>query len=270
MPKHILHYLYLLLWPLIVNLLYVNHAHSESYEISPGLYHFNYSEYSTSDKLLDKETGFLPGIKLAIDYAHNKHRLNLNFALYDATIDYDGQTQSGQPHTTNTKTRIIKWGMDFFPNQADYIPGQFFLGINNWQWDRDILTRDNILGLHEVYYWAELHLGIRFESEKINEKIFWTELSVLYISNPKMAIYLSNSKESLYMDDEPGFRVRVGTKKHITANLDLGVSVHTEYWAFGRSDTIFVSDFFGSPAGLTEPRSESLHSGIEINLYYNF
>jgi hypothetical protein len=51
--------------------------------------------------------------------------------------------------------------------------------------------------------------------------------------------------------------------------MTTAISVFTEYWEFGRSNTVFTTDFFGSSGFLTEPDSQSFHTGIEFSFIFN-
>lgn len=245
-------------------------VYADSFELTPALYYFHYEEFDTNDRLLDKETGVIPGLQLGLDRSIQRGIFQSRAAFFSGEVDYDGQTQAGFPHETDTSTRLIKLGLKWISGDMTAIPARFFLGFQYWDWDRDIQTRNGVLGLHEVYTWSELALGLKFESEQNRYAHYWLDISALYILNPKVAVFLPSSKLSLALGREPGFRVRAGKTWNNDDGMTNSFSLFAEYWEFGRSDPVFTDDFFGRAGFLVEPRSESFHSGIEYSLTFRF
>lgn len=241
---------------------------ADTFELTPNLYHFNYEEFNTVDSSLDKEVGFLPGIKF-------KYSKEINDVLYSpyltynsGTVDYIGHTQTGVPHNTETIEEILTIGLDVEIELNSKLSTGLIFGFRSWLWDRDILTINNVRGLHELYSWNELSVGMSFNTEKINNTFFTTKVSILRLFSPQMKIYLENSSETLDLGESNGFRFMFG-KTWLRKNKSMTLSFLAEYWEFGRSNTVFTNDFFGSSVFVTEPRSESFHTGIELNYRFN-
>jgi len=231
--------------------------------ISPTAYYFNYEEFSTTGISLDKETGFVPGIKLVLDYQIQSLLISPYISVYDGKVTYSGSTQSGQPHKTQTLQNILYYGINMSLPYERNNQYKITLGIRNAYWDRDILTRNNIRGLHELYSWFEASAGLSFNSKIIDNSQYTAGVSILYILQPEMKIYLENSTETLKLGVSPGLRFSVG-KTWKQSGYKLGINLFSEYWQFGRSNTIFTNDFFGSSVFITEPESNSFHTGIEL------
>jgi hypothetical protein len=242
------------------------YAGNNFWGITPLLYSFNYQEFNQTNQLLDKETGLLPGLQLAYSHERNNDMIRVQVMLAEGEVDYDGQTQGGTPHTTDTKTQLFRIATHLYSDQFDLLGARFFFGLQHWRWDRDILTRNNVLGLHEIYTWNEMEIGLRYESTTDMLSSNWLEVSGFYTFNPNMDIVLPSGKYELDLGKEPGLRLRAGRTWTGKNHLDLSLSLFLEYWQFGRSNTIYVNDFYGSPALLVEPRSESLHTGIAFNI----
>ena len=85
-------------------------TYATSLEISPGIYYFNYEEFSRSGTSLDSEKGYLPGLKINLSQLHNGNKYSTYASVYDGTADYIGGTQSGQPHKTQTEQRLTQFG----------------------------------------------------------------------------------------------------------------------------------------------------------------
>jgi len=245
-------------------------AYSDELSVSPQLYVFDYREFDQDDRLLDKEHGYLPGVSLQLGTSHDDTRLDGQLAVYSGQVEYDGHTQSGIPHQTDTDTQLLRMGIRLTPQTVNWLPGRLFFGWRYWHWDRDIQTANNVQGLHEIYSWQELELGMYFNSAAHKQSWYWLEAAGFYILNPRMKIRLSSSTPTLRLGSRPGVRLRAGKSWRYSETMDLSFSLFTEYWEFGRSNTIFTNDFFGSSAYLTEPASKSFHSGLELSFISRF
>jgi len=248
----------------------INDTNASSFEISPVIYYFDYEEFNTFDVTLDKEEGYLPGIKFKFSQPVNSNRLIIYTSLYDGTVDYTGGTQSGLKHTTRTNEQFFQLGFELVTKKIKPIPGQFIFGIRHFHWDRDILDNNNILGLHEIYTWNELSIGLTFTTDILNDSYYWASITALHTFNANIEVFLENTSENLKIDNNPGFRIHAGKSWLQNKHVSYSVSIITEYWEFGRSNSIFTDDFFGSSVFLTEPRSESLHTGLEFSYAYHF
>lgn len=245
-------------------------AYADVFAVTPALRYFQYQEFDQDNRLLSEEKGVLPGLKLGFDHPVGNGIVESHIAFFESEIDYNGQTQSGEPHETDTGTRLTSLGLKWLSVNQARISGRLFLGYRYWNWDRDIQANNGVLGLHEVYTWHEFELGLRFESEKNQHHSYWLDLSAMYVINPNVEISLPSSKVNLSLGNEPGFRIRAGKEWTRNERQKLSFTLFAEYWEFGRSDTVFTDDFFGQSAFLVEPRSESFHTGLELSFKFFF
>lgn len=72
---------------------------------------FSYTEYATDGDILNRETGYLPGIGLDLSRTSGNTTIGLHGHAYSDRVDYDGQTQAGDPHTTQTNTGFYEIGL---------------------------------------------------------------------------------------------------------------------------------------------------------------
>ena len=255
---------YLLLLCFILSLPYRDDANA--FEFTPSLYYFQFQEFDPDNRLLVEEKGVLPGLKIGFDHAVGNGSIGTQLSFFSGEIDYNGQTQFGAPHDTDTRERLINLGLRWSSGQLTAIPGRLFLGFRYWDWDRDIQTNNGVLGLHEVYTWNELELGLTFESGPNRNSAYWLELSALYVFDPHMELILPSSRVDFELGQEPGLRVRAGKRWERNERLYTSFNLFAEYWEFGRSKPVFTDDFFGQSTFLVEPRSESFHSGLELTI----
>ncbi|MBD3618825.1 MAG: hypothetical protein HUJ28_05085 [Chromatiales bacterium] len=103
----------------------------------PFIHYFDYTECDDNNVFLDGETGPLPGFGVSASGNSGPHGLRGKFELAGGTVDYDGQTQTGIPHTTDTDTLLYRLGLDYeyaaVPERVTLIFGGDYVA-----WDRDI------------------------------------------------------------------------------------------------------------------------------------
>ncbi|WP_236860698.1 outer membrane beta-barrel protein [Candidatus Reidiella endopervernicosa] len=128
--------------------------HSLEWSIGLSLLNFGYEEFDTDGRSLNREDGWLPGISASIIERDGAWFGEARASLYGGSVDYDGETQSGAPFTTETKTwlfdsnyRLGHWFGDA-PRIAPYI------GVGYHRWDRDIQGKGAVVGLSELYQWG--------------------------------------------------------------------------------------------------------------------
>jgi len=246
-----------------------NTADANTFEVTPTLYFFNYQEFDQNNALLNTEEGFIPGVKLSYASVTKKDSLKFNASFYGGSVDYDGRTQFGMPHKTETDEQLARIGISYSQHEETYYPGLLFVGLHYWYWDRDILTRNGVQGLHEQYSWYETEVGLKFNSKQTGLSRYWLEVSAMYNFKPEMTLFLPSSEVDFSLGSKLGYRLRAGKIWTRKGGMSTAISVFTEYWEFGRSNTVFTTDFFGSSGFLTEPDSQSFHSGIEFSFIFN-
>ena len=245
-------------------------AYADAFTLTSTLRNFQYQEFNRDNRLLNEEKGILPGLELGFDRPVGSGVIQWHVAIFEGEVDYNGQTQSGESHETDTSTQLTSLGLKWLSIDKAGLPGRLFMGYQYWNWDREIQPNNGVEGLHEVYTWHELELGLRFESKKYQNHYYWLDLSAMYIFNPNMEISLPSSKVNLGLGNEPGVRIRAGKEWNWNHNLEVSFNLFAEYWEFGRSNTVFTDDFFGQSAFLVEPRSESFHTGLEVSFKFLF
>ena len=235
----------------------------------PFVHYFDYTEYDDNGDFLDGETGWLPGFGVSYADTRDAHGLRARFELAGGTVDYDGQTQTGIPHETDTDTTLYRFGLDYeYTLPAERI--RLIAGADYVAWDRDIQPNYNPLvggvvgGLFEEYRWWELHAGVDAVLYDRNRHNWSARLEALYIADPQMTVVdLGNAK--LYLGEEPGYRV---TGRYLYQRPDdwsVGVEAYWEEWEFGRSDNVVAGPFV-----IFEPRSETQHRGIRLIVEQRF
>jgi hypothetical protein len=246
-------------------------AYANTFEITPGLSYFNYQEIDENNALLNnRDEGVLAGVRLSYGDVTEKDSLKFNASFYSGTVDYAGTTPLGAPHETETNEQLIKLGISYIQHEETYYPGLFFVGLHYWYWDRDRLPGNGEPGLHKQYTWYETEIGLKFKSQEAQESDYWLELSVMYNFKPEMKLFLPSSEVGVFLGSRPGYRIRAGKTWTSKQSMTTTIGLFAEYWEFGKSNSIVITDFFGSTRTFNEGDSEFFHSGIEFSFIFNF
>lgn len=265
--------LYLLFFSasLFAQQLFAQQAPQSTLSVSPVFHYFNYTEYDDNNVELDRETGLIPGLELSflVEDRRIRHSFEIVMSMINGRVDYDGQTQAGVPFITKTDETLYQLGFRYgWRTESPFIPEKLYIAVNHHRWDRDIIGKGNVQGLSEVYEWGELSLGLIQPFYQNNQTSLLIDASVLYIFGPEIEVDLSDfgfGKPVLELGARYGGRIQLLYKEKKADDIELSVSMYLEGWRFGRSNSTTIFSPTGS-AVITEPKSETLHSGIRFTI----
>lgn len=245
---------------LILFFFFSQYAFSNELSISPYLFNFNYAEFDTQGVNLNSENGELIGLAINYQNLYKNYQFDLYGRYAQGNVDYDGQTQIGVPHQTTTKAKLSNAGIKYTYDD------NYFFGISNWFWVRDIQPRLAVDGLYEEYNWWEFELGkrIHFSSEtKIDLSLLNTFAGEIYIDLSDYGF----GEPVLDLGEAWGWRFAINHPYQLSKEQKLLFKLAFENWGFERSNTEFVSN--GSNIiGVTEPASESRHISFQLIFEY--
>ena len=240
-----------------------------NFSVSGAILYFDYQEFSDTGTSLNHETGFIPGINLN----YSKKNNNLGFIVYSGTIDYDGQTQSGSPHQTDTdETLYIFTYRQLFPFNDGLDKNNYYAEINYQFWERDIQPINNVNGLYEEYSWWSIEAGIQTRIYQNENRAIKLELGMLHTFNGFISIDLRNTgygEPELSLENKPGIRTKLSFHNKLSEQQTIYFSCEYKHWKFGRSDSQTLSNGF-SNITVTEPSSQSNHTSISLGLISHF
>lgn len=241
------------------------------------LMHFHYRETDLSGEELNREEGVLPGIGLQLQMKKGPWFTQLGGSMHRGHVDYDGQTQTGNPVTTRTRTELYSIALQAGRrlgggDRSHWSP---FVRLSGQWWDRDIQSTANVQGLFETYQWNEAGAGLQYRWNKaggnawghrLSGEIFRTfDIEVLARLS---ALQGSNFDDvTLHPENAMGTRLRYSASKVLDDGTVLFIEPWVALWEFDRSGTIAATSN-GSPTGtrVTEPQSESRRIGVRIRL----
>lgn len=243
----------------------------EQFTLSPSLIHFDYAEFSTTDKLLNRELGWLPGIETRLRYPIGSRLLiDAHTSYYRSSVDYVGQTQSGVPHNTDTRTSLFRLGAR--AELAIYQDINLFFSAQSHRWKRGIKDSNNISGIDETYQWLEYSIGFSSSIITSDKNTLILEAGLLATRQVSMDVDLSRvglGAAELDLGNGTGTRLSLLWRPHFKDNFRYGIDVFFESWEFGRSNTK-RTEGGASSVFVTEPRSETQNIGLKLNLEYGF
>lgn len=108
---------------------------------------------------LVKEQGWIPGVSYGLYWPIDQWRVDLQVQQSYGVIPYDGQTQAGVPHQTDT-THFISQARLAIGLKVDHRL-EPYLGLSLQEMVRNVANRNNIYGATETYDQALLRLGVR-------------------------------------------------------------------------------------------------------------
>lgn len=239
--------------------------------IAAELMQFDYEETDSAGNTLNQETGYIPGLTLAASHPYHSIFNTLEFSIYDGEVDYDGRTQTGQPHQTTTEQNILRvlYRLSWSP-QA--MKGALYGKVYWQQWDRDIQPNNNVLGLFERYRWWTLEAGVQVPFIKDQRRNLLFEIGALATTNGTIKIDLSElgfGEPTLDLGNDYGFAAKLKYELLYTRNSSFQFGLQFRRWEFGRSNSKTVSDG-NTEIVITEPDSTSMHTMLSAGYRYHF
>lgn len=133
-----------------------------------------FQEFSTQGRVLDTESGWINGSGIRYQVSHNnQHHFSLSILQSNGTLDYDGHTQGGTPHNTQTKESYTALIGDYFSTLSLWSNYQLGLSLAEENWDRKIQPNNGVLGLFEYYQWHSIGIlqNYQYRDFKISLKL---------------------------------------------------------------------------------------------------
>ncbi len=237
---------------------------------------FDYREFDTNGSLLDKETGPLPGFVANGELTGPRWFLGAEAEMAPGIVAYDGQTQTGTPTRTDTRTflfdaRLIG-GYRFGP--ATQHRHRLYAGAGYHYWYRDILpgtASDGtpVAGLLETYQWAYLLFGTRLtlwqspaHALQLDARYRWMLAGTMGVDFKGYGGY-DNTTVALATED--GWRLGLTWTWSLQPDRTLSVEPYFSAWNLGRSDLAALTRTGAATGNLIlEPRSKTRNVGVRV------
>ncbi|MDH3947751.1 MAG: hypothetical protein OEU74_02210 [Gammaproteobacteria bacterium] len=242
--------------------------------------YFDYREFNGNDVLLDKETGPIPGLHLSAALQWDNWYSELVYEYHMGTVDYEGQTQAGDPLSTETEEDIVDLSLvvgRHFGASSRY-RSAVYAGLGYHYWERNILPTGTVAGLLETYKWSYALLGAKFSFLKSAKNGLLLDLRVRRMLDATMEVdflgFMNWDNTELNLGEDWSYRVGLPYILSLSQNASLTIEPYISTWFIKRSDTREITSG-GLPLtpvrlAIYEPRSETTNLGITFKYMYQF
>lgn len=229
---------------------------------------FHYTEYAEDGRVLDRESGILPGVGYGLGYRAPGVEVGLDVARYAALLDYEGQTQSDVPHSTQSDAVMWDVGVTL---RLQIIPDrhQVTVGMSDSSWERDILPAAGVLGLYEFYRWRTTRLGYAFRYQHGAHQV-QAGIEHLRQFNSAMEINFAGiDATSIRLKNGTGWRSGLHYAFNAGRQWSFTAQYQLQAWSAPRSDTVLIDSAYGQ-LQIYEPRSETVTRDLSLGFSYRF
>lgn len=235
--------------------------HTSALALSPKLSYIEYQEKSQNEASLNVEAGWISGLAGRHGWSTSAIDVDVFTELLFGRVDYEGQTQSGLPHQTNSIHTHGKLGFKVSSDYLDYpllasSSLQPFFEMSYQYWLRDIQASNGIASLTETYSWQTIAVGIL-----ANMGTHDVIMNVGKNIQANVRVHETSCFESFTVHPNNGDYISIQYQYRFTENLKLGASYSRSH--LGRSPDTEVNTCLGrlefhEPASLTQRISASL------------
>lgn len=249
-----------------------SHAEGVDFVLGAEIGSFDYKERDNNGKVLNKESGNMPGIFLGAETASKEGLWGQAAAsFHKATVDYEGMTQAGSPLATDTDESFYSGRLRlFYALQGSHLHYSPFIGLGYTVWDRSIQATERTLPLNEQYRWLEPEAGLQVRPLAQKWNFLFARLSVYRIHSGQVIVDLDQlgfGEPELSLGRETGQKLTVGAGWEGWQQFRLRASLFLDYYGFGESDSVTIQS--GSRiVRVTEPASKTYRRGIKLMLLF--
>ncbi|MCW8826727.1 MAG: hypothetical protein OQK78_09925 [Gammaproteobacteria bacterium] len=218
--------------------------------------------------MLDRETGILPGVGLNYSHSIPGAEFNLYSNMFSGLVNYDGHTQAGTPHTTQTDTLIADVGLVVklpLTSQHQTITAGYGSGF----WSRNILPNAGVGGLYELYRWSTSSLGYEYQ-QRLDTHHLILSIDRLWHSNSSMKIDFDGINPSIVpLKNSTGWQGSVHYAFDIDQQWQFISKFKWQKWSSKKSDSVVINSIYGL-INVHEPRSMTNTNTLSLSLKYSF
>ncbi|MDH5231828.1 MAG: hypothetical protein OEZ58_10685 [Gammaproteobacteria bacterium] len=239
---------------------------------------FEFKEFDEAGHTLVRENGALYGVNLEADFNWRGVYFHARGYGVQGMVDYKGhQIHTKRSHETTTKQTILNLGMRLGKIYRSWRSEDFaviYAGFGVHQWVRDIQSRGGVIGLYEFYAWPFAEIGATGFVYKKSRHHLKIDLNLSRSIRPTMRVDFKGkyASKQLKLGEHYGARVSLPFSYRWTKHSYLSTNVYLESWDLGRSphEPLTDPDGFEVDAGVHEPRSATLLTGLELGWRYQF
>jgi hypothetical protein len=246
----------------------VGAIHWES-ELGISAADFRYREFGDTGRLLDREDGFLPGLKIGLSGRSGAWEFSAGGTYHAGRVGYEGRTNLGSPLRTNTDEKItdlsLIGGRWFSPIPVHPIRAYFGVGYRRWQ--RDILPAGSVLGLSETYRWGYALVGANALMWQKGSLAWSADLRLTQPFCPTVNVDFGGVFDATRLDlgARAGFRTGFPLRYSFGDKNAISLEPYYEQWNLGRSSTVPLTRNQVPVGFVFEPKSDTRIFGINLS-----
>ena len=237
-----------------------------SIKFSPGISFFNYQEFDSQSKRLNRERGSLYGFSSEVSYQGHKYHPAGSVSFLSGKVDYVGKTNKGRNGGTDTSELIIdintSISSEFVRTRLYSLSAKMYLGYRNWK--RDIQSTTLAIGPLEYYRWYYVSAG--YSISKVIDYQFQLNSELMIMASPYSEIEFNF----------PGYDkaiANLGFTRGVKFKLDLlnkqsqfGLNFSYDLWLIARNEAVSLyKNGTKSNLLLTEPKSITQTFGVGVS-----
>jgi len=239
------------------------------YKIAPQLHYLDYLEVDEQGNTLNTETGWLKGLDASVTGLYHPLKIQSHIQLLQGTVDYQGHTQSGQPHQTRTKQIYFQYGISagyaFRVANLELTPT---LALDKHYWRRDIQAKGLVSQLTEDYQWWLIKPSLKANIKTANLEDFSIQLGITKTLQAAMRVHATRctSAVTVYPKSDTGWFSRIEMLAHSQDTHKVVAFIEYKQWNMKRSDSKLANSCIG-PLSWSEPtnKTQLWSAGIRFN-----
>ncbi len=246
-------------------------------QVDLSLMDFDYREYDDAGRLLDRETGGIPGAVFDLAGATGRWGFGGHFSWHTGEVIYDGHTTTGIPIRTQTRENILDTSVRIERRFDSVVSAGLALygGLGYRYWGREIRptytsSGQAVNGLFEMYRWKYFFFGGKTAVYRTDRSRLSLDARILRPYRPTLEVEQLGPYDNVMLDlgARTGWRAAIPWEYRISAQTRWVIEPYAEAWDIGRSpdQTLALNGAQVNGNTIYEPRSTSRSLGIAVGL----
>jgi len=229
------------------------------YNLAPQIHYLDYLEVDEQGNTLNTETGWLKGADSSVSGLLGHWTIQSHLQFLQGTVDYQGQTQSGQPHHTRTKQIYFQYGISagytFRVYNLELTPT---IALDKHYWRRDIQAKGLVSQLTEDYQWWLVKPSLKASITSAGLKGTSIQVGTTNTHQASMRVHATKctSAVTVYPKADNGWFSRFEIPAIQHTSYKAVAFIEYQQWNMKRSDSKLANSCIG-PLSWSEPTNKT-------------
>jgi len=247
--------------------------------LGASVLNFDYREFNEQGRLLDRESGQVPGVMFEMSHAKLQWQWAARLAYAKGSTAYEGQTNTGVPVMTKTHQLLADAELrgEYALSEFSALEPRVYLGAAHHSWRRDIQpsvtpTGVAVSGLLETYQWGQVFGGSRITLVQFGYASWSFDVRVTRSIAPTILVDFAgqNDNPRLALGERWGSRLALPLRYSMRDSTAIFVEPSFDQGALGESDTVPLTRSGNRVGSIKEPESISQHFGLVVGVQQQF